>query len=76
MVLFLMQAKEQLSPAEKVLDDVSTLTKPMKPQLMELKDLLQKGGQQAQDALEDAGDAADEAASGKDVRDFLFWFET
>ncbi|KAM8757559.1 laminin subunit beta-3 isoform 1-T2 [Acanthopagrus schlegelii] len=62
----LTKAKDQLSPAEKALDDVSTLTKPMKPQLDELKDLLKVGDQQAQDAQENADNAVDEAASAKE----------
>lgn len=69
-----MQAKDQLSPAEKALDDVSTLIKPMKPQLDELKDLLQNGGQQAQDAQEDANKAEDEADAANKVRDLLSMF--
>ncbi|XP_029286569.1 laminin subunit beta-3 [Cottoperca gobio] len=62
------KAKDQLRPAEKALDDVSTLIKPMKPQLDELKDLLQNGGQQAQDAKENSENAEDEAdAANKEV---------
>lgn len=62
----LTEAKNQLSPAEKALDDVSTLIKPMKPQLDELKDLLENGDQQAQDAQEDADKAEDEAAAANE----------
>ncbi|XP_042257146.1 laminin subunit beta-3-like [Thunnus maccoyii] len=62
----LTKAKDQLSPAEKTLDDVSTLMKPMKPQLDELKDLLQSGGQQAQEAQDNADKAEDEAADANE----------
>lgn len=63
------QAKNQLTPAEKALDDVTTMIKPMKPQLDELKDLLQDGVQQAQDAQDNAVKAEDEAAAANEVRD-------
>lgn len=66
-----MQARDQLSPAEKALDDVSTLITPMKPQLDELKDLLQNAGQQAQDAQDNAGKAEQEAAAANKVRGLL-----
>lgn len=69
-----MQAKDQLSPAEKALDDTATLIKPMKPQLDELKQLLQNGGQQAQDAQNSADDATNEAASASEVRVLLYLF--
>ncbi|XP_054472751.1 laminin subunit beta-3 [Anoplopoma fimbria] len=59
----IVKAKDQLSPAEKALDDVSLLMKPMKPQLDELKELLQNGGQWAQDAQDNADKAEDEAAA-------------
>lgn len=62
----LTEAKDQLAPAEKALEDVSTLIKPMKPKLDELKDLLQNGGQQAQDAQENADKAENEAASANE----------
>nr|XP_046236163.1 laminin subunit beta-3-like isoform X2 [Scatophagus argus]XP_046236168.1 laminin subunit beta-3-like isoform X2 [Scatophagus argus] len=62
----LTKAKDQLRPVEKALDDVSTLIKPMKPQLEELKDLLRNGDQQAQDALENADNAVDEASSASE----------
>lgn len=66
----LTKAEDQLSPAEKALDDVSDLIKPMKPQLDDLKDLLQKGDQQAQDAQDDADKAEDEAAfANEDLSD-------
>lgn len=58
-------------PAEKALDDVSTLIKPMKPQLDKLKDLLQDGGQLAEDARENAEKADKEAAAGNQVKDLL-----
>lgn len=67
-VVLFMQAKDKLTPAEKSLDDVSTLIKPMKPELDELKDLLQKGSQQARDAQENADKAEDEAAAANEVR--------
>ncbi|XP_030584440.1 laminin subunit beta-3 [Archocentrus centrarchus] len=60
----LTKAKDQLTPAEKALDDVSTLIKPMKPQLDMLKDLLQNGGQQVEGAQENAEKAGKEAAAG------------
>lgn len=59
-------------PAEKALDDVATLIKPMKPQLDELRDLLQDGGQQAEDARENAEKADKEAAAGNQVKDLLW----
>ncbi|KAM6927923.1 laminin subunit beta-3 [Xenentodon cancila] len=59
----LIQAQNQLSPAEKVLDDVSTLLKPLKPQLEELKNMLEKAGQRAQDVQDKADKAEDEAAA-------------
>lgn len=65
--LYLKQVKDQLDPAERTLDDAAAMMKPMKPQLDELKNLLQKGGQQARDAQNDADEAADEAASGREV---------
>lgn len=61
-----MQTKEQLIPAEKTLDDVSKLIKPMKPQLDELKELLKNGGQLAEDAQEDAEKAQDEADAAEE----------
>lgn len=60
----LTKAKDQLTPAEKALDDVSTLIKPMKPQLDTLKDLLQNGGQQVEGAQENAEKAGKEATAG------------
>uniref|UniRef100_UPI003AAB3FD0 laminin subunit beta-3 n=1 Tax=Centroberyx gerrardi TaxID=166262 RepID=UPI003AAB3FD0 len=64
----LAKAKAQLSPAEKAVGDVSALTTGMKPQLADLEDLLQAGGQLAQDATEDAGKAEEEAdAAAKDL---------
>lgn len=42
--------------------------KPVKPQLDELKDLLRRGDQQAQDAKDNADKAADEAADASEVR--------
>lgn len=59
----ILKVQEQVSPAEKALDEVSTLMTPMKPQLDELKDLLQKGGHQAQDAQDKADQAEDEATA-------------
>lgn len=69
-VLFV-QAKDQMSPAEKALDDTAALIKPMKPQLDELKQLLQNGGQQAEEAQSNADDAADEATSASEVKILL-----
>lgn len=65
--LFLKQFKDELDPAERTLEDAAAMIKPMKPRLYELKNLLQKGGQQARDAQNDADEAVDEAASGKEV---------
>lgn len=58
-------------PVEKALDDVATLIKPMKPQLEKLRDLLQDGGQQAEDARDNAEKADKEAAAGNQVKDLL-----
>ncbi|XP_068172134.1 laminin subunit beta-3-like [Antennarius striatus] len=52
---------DQLRPAEKALDDVSTLIRPMKPKLDELRNLLNSADQLAKDAQDDADDALDEA---------------
>lgn len=71
-MIFFIQAKDQLSPAEKALDDVSTLMKPVKPQLDELKDLLQSGEQQAKDTQENADKAEDEASIANEVRNLFF----
>lgn len=43
----------------------------MKPQLDKLKDLLQDGGQLAEDARENAEKADKEAAAGNQVKDLL-----
>lgn len=69
-VLF-MQVNNQLSPAERALDDAAALIKPMKSQLDELKGLLQNSRQQAQDAQDSAFNAVDEAASANEVRNPL-----
>lgn len=69
------QAEEQLNPAEKALDDVSELIKPMKPQLDKLKDLLQNGSQQAEDAQKNADKAEDEATQANEVRHLLELFQ-
>ncbi|KAE8297870.1 Laminin subunit beta-3 [Larimichthys crocea] len=58
----LTKAKDQLIPAEKALDDVLSLIKPMKPQLDELKNLLQRGSEKALGAKDNADDAEDNAA--------------
>ncbi|TKS70555.1 Laminin subunit beta-3 [Collichthys lucidus] len=58
----LTKAKDQLIPAEKALDDVLSLIKPMKPQLDELKDLLQRGSEKALGAKDNADNAEDKAA--------------
>lgn len=55
------QARDQLGPAEKVLDDVAALMSPVKPQLDKLRDLLQGAGHKAQDAGDEAGRAEGEA---------------
>lgn len=74
--VFFIQAKDQLVPVEKALDDVATLIKPMKPQLEKLRDLLQDGGQQAEDAQENAEKADKEAAAGSQVKDLLQLLQT
>lgn len=71
--VFIIQAKDQVSSAEKALDDVSTLITPMKPQLDTLKDLLQNGGQQAQGAQENAEQADKEATAGNQVKYILLF---
>ncbi|XP_011611933.1 laminin subunit beta-3 isoform X1 [Takifugu rubripes] len=60
----LMQAKDQLSPAEKNLDDANTMMKPMTSQLRALKDLLENAQQKAQEARDSSEDAEREAAIG------------
>lgn len=62
-----MQFKEQLPPAEGALDDAAAMLQPMKPQLDKLKDLLQDGSDQAQDAVDGADQAQNEAAAGNKV---------
>ncbi|KAM9364179.1 laminin subunit beta-3 [Pholidichthys leucotaenia] len=62
----LTEAQNQLHPAEKVLDDITTLIQPMKPQLDELRELLQNASQQAQDAQESADKAEDETAAANE----------
>ncbi|XP_053291489.1 laminin subunit beta-3 isoform X2 [Pleuronectes platessa] len=59
----LTKAENKLTPAEKDLDDVSTLIKPIKLQLDEISDTLQNGSQQAQLAKASADQAEDEAAA-------------
>ncbi|XP_017279258.1 laminin subunit beta-3 [Kryptolebias marmoratus] len=59
----LTQVKNQLSPAEKALDDVSALLKPMKSQLGDLKELLKNGLQKAEDAEKNADKANEDAAA-------------
>lgn len=66
-VIFFIQAKDQLIPAEKALDDVSTLIKSIKPQLDELKDVLQRGSKKAENAKDNADDAEDKADLANDV---------
>ncbi|XP_068451065.1 laminin subunit beta-3-like [Clinocottus analis] len=62
----LTEAKDKLRPAEKALDDVSKLVEPMKPQLDELTGLLRDGDKLAQDALDTADEAEDEAAAANE----------
>lgn len=64
-----MQVNNQLNPAEKALDNTAGLIGPMKPQLDELKRLLQDGRQKAQGAMGSADEAADEADLANKVRD-------
>ncbi|XP_028262926.1 laminin subunit beta-3 [Parambassis ranga] len=59
----LTKAKDQLSPAEKSLNDIAALVTPIKPQLEGLRDLLQNGEQKVQDAQKNADKAEDEAAA-------------
>lgn len=65
--LYLKQAKDQLDPAERTLDDAAAMIKPMKPQLDVVKNLLQKSGQQAMDALNGADEAVEDAEVGRGV---------
>ncbi|KAM4597673.1 laminin subunit beta-3-like [Polymixia lowei] len=60
------KAKAQLTPAEEILGEVSDLTGRMKPQLSGLKDLLLAGGQLAQGAAEQAGEAKREADAAEE----------
>lgn len=71
-----MQAKEQLSPAEKALDDASDLIKPMKPQLDELKDLLKTVVPLVQNVTDNAESAEDEAAAANEVGNMHICFIT
>lgn len=64
----LLQAEDKLSPAEKVLEEVSTLMGPLKPQLDNVKDLLQNARNQAKKAQENAGNAEGDAAAANKVR--------
>lgn len=57
-----------MSQAERALDDTAAMVNPTKPQLDKLKELLQNGDQQAQDAKDSADDAAEEATSASKVR--------
>lgn len=61
------QVNDQLQPAEKALDDTAALIQPMKPQLEELKNALLDGSDQAEDALDSADRAVDEAESVNQV---------
>lgn len=70
-MFLLMQIKDQLRAAEKTLDDVSKLIKPLTPQLDELKGLLHDGDQLAHDASDDADEAVDNAAAANEVGDLL-----
>ncbi|KAI4827778.1 hypothetical protein KUCAC02_031149 [Chaenocephalus aceratus] len=60
------KTREQLTPAENTLEDVSELITPMKPQLDELKELLKNGGQLAEDAQDGAEKAQDEADAAEE----------
>lgn len=58
---------DQLQPAEGALDDAATLIQPMKPQLDELKKVVQDTRDLAQEAQDNAEEAADEADSVNQV---------
>lgn len=62
------QVKDQLSPAEKNLNDADAMMKPMTSQLRALKDLLENAQQKAQEARDSSEDAEKEAANGSNVR--------
>lgn len=66
------QVKDQLSPAEKNLDDADTMMKPMTSQLRALKNLLENAQQKAQGARDSSEDAEREAAIGSNVRGSRF----
>lgn len=70
-----MQVKDQLSPAEKLLDDVSALIKPMDSQLGELKELLKDGLQKAQDSQDKADKAEEDTAAASQVRHLWLLFK-
>ncbi|KAI1890736.1 hypothetical protein AGOR_G00156700 [Albula goreensis] len=64
------QTKPLLDPAKKALDEVTDLTADMTPQLDKLKDLVQSGGRNAEQAQEKADAAQTEAnAAAKDLED-------
>ena len=64
-----MQAEDKLTPAEKDLDVVSELIKPIKPQLDMIEDMLQDGSRKAGLAQAAADDAEDEAAAANKVKE-------
>lgn len=66
------QVKDQLSPAEKNLNDADAMMKPMTSQLRALKDLLENARQKAQEARDSSEDAEREAANGSNVRGSRF----
>ncbi|CAF94661.1 unnamed protein product, partial [Tetraodon nigroviridis] len=68
----LLQIKDQLSPAERNLDDATTLMKPMTVQLGQLKDLLENVRQKAQGARDSSEAAEREAVAGSKVRGRLW----
>ncbi|KAM8913252.1 laminin subunit beta-3 isoform 2-T6 [Spinachia spinachia] len=61
--LNLTKVNDQLSPAEMAVDNAEKLIKPLKPQLDELKDLLQTAAPLAQNLEENAESAEDKAAA-------------
>lgn len=63
-----------MNQAERALDDTAEMVKPTKPQLDKLKELLQIGDRQAQDAKDSANDSAEEATSASKVRTCCCYF--
>lgn len=65
------QVNDELSPAERNLDDASKLTTPITYQLRDLRNLLDNIRQKARGALDRSEDADTEAQTGSQVRPSL-----